>query len=414
MEFVDLRKRSGWNRVIGMIELLQAMNGATQDFAGVFNEAVAQYGTPTDFYFGPANEVSPCFFYAAFGRKGLLVCHWTDDQRQGTPEATQYLPGPQELALLDSASRQYPRGLYNEAAGKRVADAIRARNPLALESLLIVGHSFGHAVGCHAFLNLADAVSYAPCSTQIFSFGGNGWANEISKSGIESAASIVRIQNEDDPVPCAPWIFGESATVLLSASNPLISRLRNFHHVGVGYNFSATGQLRYGTYPNLQDSRHYVQLASIGDWFYSFVGDTVTPHQTGVYKQRLQLYIATLPEEVPGPPPSAGVEEAAPWLPSGENIGRWLAEKVSQLVGDVKAAAGHSAVVVSTDQNGVPIGGGVSTYLPTRLYVVRRVSPGLYAVALDGEVISLYNSKRQAKKESSRLNRARRRVVPVS
>jgi len=412
VEFIS-ESRAGWTAVLNFIDLLRGLNGDIEKCEGAREAFRQKWGTEDRFAFRAADATCPAVAYFEKDRWGVLVVHGTDVAAQSPPEAAQYLPPLGTVIGRNQIDIDQPNAAFNEAAGKIVGSAISSFGlGQTIGRLTVIGHSFGHSVSCEAYLNGWIAKNRFP-QTQILSVGGNGWANGQKKTLIEKNAEIFRVQNTDDPVTLAPWIFADAAETVLMSSNPVLRRIGNFRHVGRPFNFSPTSDLSHEEFIPLANRIGFVRYASVADWFYSFAGDTVTPHQTSVYKTRIAAYRDTLAENAPRllPDQTPRLQRPAFFPPPGGEA-NFFSNTQSQIAGEVRTSPTQSQAIVPPKQGNTEPGQGVRVFTPSNAFVVRSRPGGLHAVTQQGNVVKVFASKRRAKREAKKMNRDRPRAVP--
>jgi len=239
--------------------------------------------------------------------------------------------------------------------------------------------------------------------------GETGSRTTKKKTWLETHARHVRVCNNDDPVCCAPWIFGQSVSVVLSPAVRIVARLGNYVHVGPALCLAEGGGSEWGVLPDLVDRTEIVRFASLGDWFWSFVGDTVTPHNTSAYIRRLTAYrdsLPIVPREQPVVPEPRVPYEPLP-LPGRES--EFVNQQANEVRQQMISRPTGGVVVQQPVQGNMNSNTAVGTFFPTDIYVVRRQGPRVFGIMQNGCLHSVYASKRIARRECRRLNATRPR-----
>jgi len=412
MDLLNLERRSGADGIIKLCEIIRSMNQDTQSSGPLYEKVREVYGQWEAANFWPSDHQHPCGGVFKYGDMGLLVSHGTDDIRQAPGQTAQYIPDAATLLGFTPRDTEQPACFMNELSGEFIKTQMGILSHTSLRALTVIGHSYGHACSCQAVLSFYRGTGEVIPDLRVYSIGGNAWANQDKKTWMDTHGSHVRICNHEDPVPCAPWIFADSATLLLGPGERIIRRLGNYHHWGLAYCLYPNGTATFQNLPDLADRIGIIRYAAMGDWFYSFVGDTITPHNVSQYIARLTAYRDRLTEAPIAPP--AEVTQTIPY-PAFQYSGReseFVRDSGRAVLGELRSQPTGSMPVAQPVQGNMDSTRAAGTFFPTDIYVVRRIPDGGYGILQNGCLHSMYASKRLAKRECRALNRSRPRVRP--
>jgi len=285
--------------LLAWCRLLMKLYGANPlfDIGAVMRALPGQF---VDHRFFPATPNYPRFYYARFDDKCFLLIGGTENLAM----ATQVIAG--YLGRIPPDIRNPQNEWLNDSA-EAIVQAIRDAGFVSPSQLRVCGHSLGGSLGC-LIAPAGHVAEWQPASSHVITFGSPKIHSFRNNRIIRDTNQIVRVMNDNDPVPLLPPNALDYPAILSIAGPIHSARLAMFDHPVDGWIMAIDGSMRSGNVPNVSNLSFGVNLAA---WLLDLDAIQNNTHSLNEYEKRLisqeqnQIRQNHLPgHAIPAPPQS--------------------------------------------------------------------------------------------------------------